>query len=175
MQIKAQLNRLRIAPRKVRLVSGLIKGLDVISAKHQLDFTVKRSARPLVKLLDSAVANAKNNFNLEETNLFVKDVTVNEGTKLKRFRPKGFGRTSPIEKKTSHIKIVLEEKVPGLKAKKAKKQVPEKIQETNISEKTTQAKTFELKKPEIKREIGRKGFLGDIKNISRKFFRRKSI
>src|SRR3989344_4264110 len=116
MQITAKLNNLRIAPRKVRLVARAIKGMDAMVAKHQLDYIIKRSSQPISKLLDSAMANAHNNLGLVKDNLFIKDVVVDEGPKLKRFRPKGFGMASPIEKKTSRIKIVLEEKVPGLKA-----------------------------------------------------------
>ena len=118
MRVKASLNNLRIAPRKVRLVAGLLGGMDIEHAKSQLKFTVKRSADPISKLLDSAAANAENNFSLVKTNLFIKEIRVDEGRKLKRYKPKGFGRAMPIQKKTSHISIVLEEKVPGLKVDK---------------------------------------------------------
>ena len=110
MQVSAQLNNLRISPRKVRLVARAIKGMDAMTAKHQLDYIIKKSSNPISKLLDSAMANGHNGFGLVKENLFIKDIVVNEGPKLKRFRPKGFGMASPIEKKTSHIKIVLEEK-----------------------------------------------------------------
>ena len=70
MQVTAQLNNLRIAPRKVRLVSGLLKGLDVVRAKSQLSHLAKKSARPLSKLLDSAMANGYNNFGLVKENQY---------------------------------------------------------------------------------------------------------
>lgn len=176
MEITAQLKNLRIAPRKVRLVSGLLKGLDVMAAKGQLDHLVKKTSKPISKLLDSAMANAHNNFGLVKENLFVKDIIVNEGMRLKRFRPKGFGSTSPILKRTSRIKIILEEKVPGLKAapaeKKEKTEAVEERVETAVPKKEIKAETREKTKPEIKKEIGKKGFLS---GITRRFFRRKAI
>ena len=130
MQITAQLKNLRITPRKVRLISGLTQRIGCNGGKSQLDHLVKKSSKPISKLLDSAIANAHNNFGLVKENLFVKDIIVNEGMKLKRFRPKGFGSTSPILKRTSHIKIILEEKVPGLKAAPAeKKEKTEAVEE----------------------------------------------
>jgi large subunit ribosomal protein L22 len=164
MQVRAQLKSLRISPRKVRLVSGSIKGLNATNAAFQLEHIIKRSSRPMLKLLNSAIANAKNNFKLAKENLYIKDVVVDEGIKLKRFRPKGFGMTSPIEKKTSHVTIVLEERVPGLKATEVKEEKTEKIERTETKKTTA--------KPEIKKEIKKKGVLG---SIGRKFFRRKAI
>lgn len=182
MQVTAQLKNLRIAPRKVRLISGLIKGLDVAVAKGQLDHLIKKSSKPISKLLDSALANAHNNFGLVKENLFIKDIAVDEGMKLKRFRPKGFGSTSPILKRTSRIKITLEEKVPGLKASTLKGRGPdqsvgaasEAVEEVKTvgPEKETKAEVREKAKPGIKKEIGRKGFLS---GITKKFFRRKAI
>lgn len=110
MKISSKLNNLRIAPRKVRLVANLIKGITVYEAEKQLLFLSKRSAEPLKKLLDSAVANAKNNFKTDAENLIVKNIIVNAGPILKRRRPRSRGMANPIEKKTSHIEIILEQK-----------------------------------------------------------------
>src|SRR3989338_3712700 len=98
-EVKAQLNNLRIAPRKVRAVVRLLKGKNVIDALNQLEHFVRKSAGPLKKLLNSAIANAENNFNMVRDNLYVKSIIVNEGIKLKRFRAKGFGRAAAIQKK----------------------------------------------------------------------------
>ncbi|MEK7638258.1 MAG: 50S ribosomal protein L22 [Patescibacteria group bacterium] len=117
-QIKAQLNGLRISPRKVRLLVGLIKRKDVQAALDQLAHMAKRPSVPLVKLLESAVANAENTYKLNRDTLFIKEMTVDDGVKLKRYRPKGFGRTSPIEKKTSRISVVLESREPKVEVKK---------------------------------------------------------
>lgn len=108
IQIKAQLNGLRISPRKVRLLVGLIKRKDVQTALDQLSHMAKRPSVPLTKLIQSAVANASSAYKLERDTLFIKDMWVDEGIKLKRYRPKGFGRTSPLEKKTSRVSVVLE-------------------------------------------------------------------
>jgi large subunit ribosomal protein L22 len=175
MQITAQLKGLRITPRKVRLISGLLKGMDAATAKGQLDHLVSKSSQPISKLLNSAMANAHNNFGLVKENLFVKDIVVDEGMKLKRFRPKGFGSTSPILKRTSRVRIVLEEKVPGLKAAPAeiKEETVEKEKtETKAPKKEAAVGTKEKVKPEVKKEIGKKGFFG---GITKKFFRRKAI
>jgi len=177
MQVTAQLKNLRITPRKVRLISGLIKGLDAMAAKSQLDHLIKKSSRPISKLLDSALANAHNNFGLVKENLFIKDVIVDEGMKLKRFRPKGFGSTSPILKRTSRIKMILEEKVPGLKAAPAEKKekagaMEEERIKTASPEKEVKTETKEKAKPEVKKAIGKKGFLS---GITKRFFRRKAI
>lgn len=109
MQTKAQLRYLRIAPRKVRLVVDMIRGKSVDKAQHILSFTTKKAANPVLKLLNSAVANAKNNLKLDTTNLFISKIEVNEGPKLKRWRPRARGRAYEIQKKTSHIIMVLDE------------------------------------------------------------------
>lgn len=109
MQIKAQLNYLRIAPRKVRLAADLIRGKAAPQAKALLDFSLKRGAEPLKKLLDSAVANAKSNFAIDnEEDLYVAKITVDEGPKLKRWRARARGRAMQIQKKTSHVNLVLD-------------------------------------------------------------------
>ena len=106
--IKAQLNGLRIAPRKVRLLADLVKRKTVPAALDQLAFMAKRSGVPLAKLIESAAANAHTNHKLERSALVIKELRVDEGVKLKRFIPKGFGRAAPIQKKTSRITVILE-------------------------------------------------------------------
>ena len=117
MPITAKLRYLRIAPRKVRLVADLIRGKSVKEAQTILNFTVKKAAQPLLKLLKSAVNNAKNNFQLEESSLYVAKITVDEGPKYKRWMPRARGQASEIQKKSSHITIVLEEIEKTPKAK----------------------------------------------------------
>ena len=167
-ETKAQLNGLRIAPRKVRAVVNLIKGKNGLDALAQLEVMVKRPGSPVAKLLKSAMANAENNNNMIKENLYVKSIRVDEGVKLKRFKPKGFGRVSPIEKKTSRIELVLAEKVPGMKrASQAKK-----MEGTPVAEEKQQVRQTE-KRPEIKTELGRKE--GVLKSLGRRMFRRKVI
>lgn len=110
MEIKASLKHLRIAPKKVRLVAHLIKGLSIDKADEQLQFSLKGSATNIKKLLKSAVANAINNKHLKKENLYIKNVIVNEGIALKRWKPRAMGRAAQIKKRASHIMLVLAEK-----------------------------------------------------------------
>ncbi|OGN00346.1 MAG: 50S ribosomal protein L22 [Candidatus Yanofskybacteria bacterium RIFCSPHIGHO2_02_FULL_41_29] len=167
-EVRAQLNNLRIAPRKVRAVVGLIKGKDVLTALAQLDNFVRKSSRPIKKLVDSAIANAENNFNMIKENLYVKEIVVNEGVKLKRFRAKGFGRAALIQKKTSHIVLTLGERKAGLRMERKAKTKKEEVEST-----TRAIKGNEDKKPEVKREIGMKGNM--LGNLGKKIFQRKAI
>ncbi len=105
----AKLNYLKIAPRKVRLIANTLKGLSTQEAEAQLLFRVQRSSGPLLKLLRSAIANAKNN-KLDINKLFVSSILVNQGPMLKRFLPRAQGRATPIHKKMSHVVLVLSER-----------------------------------------------------------------
>jgi len=128
MPVTAKLRYLRIAPRKVRLVADLIRGKSVEEAQTILNFTQKRAALPILKLLKQATANAQNNFQLSKENLFIAKILVNEGSKLKRVFPRARGSADTIQKKTSHITLVLEEKEkPKIKSKKHVTQSPPQI------------------------------------------------
>ena len=105
----AKLNNLRQSPRKVRLVADLIRGKTVSRARLELERLTKASAFPLKKLLDSAATNAKSGNNPE--NLFIKKIVVDEGPILYRRRYRARGRAAPIRKRTSHVSIVLEERL----------------------------------------------------------------
>lgn len=110
MEAKAYLNYVRISPRKVSIVLDLIRGKDIKLAKAILEQTPKAASEPLLKLLKSAVANAENNHNMDTSNLFVAACSVSQGPILKRIRPRAQGRAFRIDKKTSHITLVLKEK-----------------------------------------------------------------
>lgn len=110
MKVEVKLRKLRIAPRKVRLVADVIRNKSAEEAQSILSFTIKRGAQPLLKLLKSALANAKNNFQLDSANLYISKITVDEGTKFKRWMPRARGQASEIQKKTSHITMVLSER-----------------------------------------------------------------
>jgi large subunit ribosomal protein L22 len=165
MDVKSKTNGLRLAPRKVRAVVNLIRGKNVDQALDQLEFLIRRPAAPVIKLVKAAIANAENNFHLVRENLFVKEIKVDEGVKLKRFMPRGFGRATTIQKKTSSITVVLGERVVGLKKSDADKQKKDKVVK---AEKVI----VEDKKPEIKKEIGQKSA---NKGFVKKMFQRKSI
>ncbi len=128
----AKINYLKIAPRKVRLLANTLKGLSVQEAEAQLLLRLQRSAKPLLKLIRSAVANAKNQ-KMDSSKLFVASLLVNQGPMLKRFLPRAQGRATPIHKKMSHVVLVLKEAEgafasrfvinPPVKKEKAKKEI----------------------------------------------------
>ena len=160
MPFTAQLRYLRIAPRKVRQVADLIRGKTAEEAQTILNFTIKKTAQPLLKLLKSAIASAKHNYQLEESNLYISKITVDEGPKLKRWRARARGVASEIQKKTSHVTLVLEEivKKPPKKVKKVKPKVikKEKVEEKVVKpEKPKPRPEIEVAKPKIERGIKR--------------------
>ncbi len=103
----AKLNYLKIAPRKVRSVSDLVKGLSVNEAEAQLMVQRRRPAKALLKLLRSAVANAKNSKKLDPAHLFIESIRVDGGPMLKRMLPRARGSASPIQKKMSNVTLIL--------------------------------------------------------------------
>ncbi|MBI4121112.1 MAG: 50S ribosomal protein L22 [Parcubacteria group bacterium] len=110
--MKAFLRNYRQSPRKVRLLADLVRGREVSDALVILEAAVKRGALPLRKLLSSAIANAKKNDGIgDESALYVKEIRVDEGPTMKRGMPRAFGRSAIIRKRTSHISLVLGEKV----------------------------------------------------------------
>ncbi|MBM7616777.1 large subunit ribosomal protein L22 [Weissella uvarum] len=107
---RATANIVRVAPRKVRLVLDQVRGKSVAEAFAILEFMPNHSSADVYKVLNSAVANAENNFSLDREDLVVAEAYANEGPTLKRFRPRAKGSASPINKRTSHITIVVKEK-----------------------------------------------------------------
>ena len=110
MEARAYLKHIRIAPRKGKIVCDLIRGKDVKNAAAILMTTPKAASEPMAKLLKSAVANAENNHEMNPEKLFVKSVFVCPGPIMKRVRPRAQGRAFRINKRTSHITMVLAEK-----------------------------------------------------------------
>jgi len=182
MLFKAKLKHLRISPRKVRLVAGLIKGLPVKQAEIQLKFSTKRSTEPILKLLNSAVANAKENGGASKDNLFVSNVIVDIGPTLKRWRARAMGKASSIMKRTSHITLILEHK-GEIKSKKAKvkekiepiKEIKEDKKEQTLLEEV--GKKVEEKKDIIKKDkkdLPQKPYSATSKS-KKKFFSRQTF
>lgn len=110
METKASAKYIRVSARKARLVVDLIRGKDVAEAQQILDFSDKAAARVVSKILNSAIANAEHNNGLNTDDLFVAKAYVDEGPTLKRFRPRAMGRATRINKRTSHITVVLDER-----------------------------------------------------------------
>lgn len=112
-EVKATAKFVRMAPRKARMVVDLIRNKPIDRALEALQFSTRAAAEPVTKVLKSAVANAENNHNLRARTLVVKAAYVNEGPTLKRIRPRAKGSASRINKRTSHITVVV---APGKEA-----------------------------------------------------------
>lgn len=107
MDVKSTAKTVRYTPRKTRLVLDLIRGKSVDEAKAILAFTPNHAANAVLKVVKSAAANATNNFQLDESKLYVKECYANEGIVMKRFMPRAKGSASQILKRTSHITVVV--------------------------------------------------------------------
>src|SRR3989338_11654111 len=108
-EVKARAAAIHISPRKARLVARLLKDMSVETALSQLKFLTKKAARPISKLIDSAVANASHNHQIEKERLFVKNLTIDGGPVYLRYMPRAQGRDLPARKRSSHINLVLGE------------------------------------------------------------------
>lgn len=108
--MKATLSNYRQSPRKVALVAGLIRGKKVSLALNALKFATKRASNPIEKLLNSAIANAKNAGVDKPEDLYVNEIRIDKGIILKRFMPRARGSSAPIWKRSSHIYLVLGDK-----------------------------------------------------------------
>ncbi len=147
MLITAHTKHLRMSPKKVRLVIDLIRGMNAINAEHQLRFMNKAAAKPVLKLLESAIANAEHNFQLKKEDLYVKEVRADEGVSLRRSTPKAFGRAATIHRQSSHIHIALDittkakasEKIsaPEEEKKEAKTEIPKTTEKKAGTKKST--------------------------------------
>ncbi len=142
-QVKAYLKYLRMSPRKVRLVIGLIKGKMAAEAEELLPFMKQHASRPILKLLKSAMANAENNFKLKAERMYIKDLRADAAPTLKRSMPRAHGRAAPIRKRGSHLTIILEDiaqklakgKMKVVKADQASRVEKNKPEDKSISKK----------------------------------------
>lgn len=174
VEYKAKLNYLRMAPRKVRSVGDLIKGLPVNEAEAQLLMQARRPAKPLLKLLRSAIANAKNNGLSDAGHLYIASLRVDGGPMLKRILPRARGSASPIEKKMSHVTLILgvnEAQKPRftIVAPKKKKPLPGETGKRTAKKRTAAPKADEKEAPEMKQKEKRGG------NFWKRSFNRKTI
>lgn len=185
MKVTAKLKNLRISARKVRLIAEFIKDQDVLEALDQMDIKVKAGNEEVKGLLQSAIANAENNFGLDKTNLYIFNVIVEEGATLKRWRARAFGRAGAIRKRTSKVILTLEERIEG-KGRKSKEEMEKekkaRLDAAKKKEKETLSEVQEAKKMETKSEKvqekpvedqGKK--TEDKSNWKNKIFRRKSM
>ncbi len=168
----ATLRYLHMAPRKTRLVASLLKGKSVSDAEAELRYSTKKAAKPILKLLRSAVANAKQ-ASLEPEKLYIKDIRVDGGPMSKRFMPRASGRAVTIQKKTSHIYISVAEKKSSVQKFKdfyrpqSKKEARQLVKDF---EREKQQRATDEKKEVQKTERGTKE-----PSTLKKMFRRKSV
>lgn len=158
-EVKAFARRIRMSPKKVRLVANMVRGLDVSAAEAQLTFLNKAAARPVLKLIQSAKANAEHNFKLTADGLYVKTIYVDGGPTLNRWIPRAHGRATPIRKRTSHITVILADRdgeAPKEIAKAVVKKTDSKAEAkkapaANKEDKTATAKKAKAEDKEVKK------------------------
>ena len=113
-EVRAVAKWIRTAPRKLRLVADMVRGKKASEAVTLLDFTNKRAARTLNKVIKSAIANAENNHELDTNKLVVSQLYVDQGPMFKRYLPKSRGRATPVLKDGSHITVVVRQRQEGI-------------------------------------------------------------
>ena len=106
-KVRATAKHVRVSPTKVRQVARLIQGMPALEAATMLEFTDKAAARPLLKCLNSAIANAENNDGLDPEDLVVHSAVADEGPTLKRYQPRAMGRAYRIRKRSTHITVIV--------------------------------------------------------------------
>jgi len=131
MQIKVSTKYLKISSKKMQPIARLVTGKEIGKATDQLKFLAKKPARFLLKSLESGLANAQNNFDLQPKDILIKEILVGDGPPLHRWFPRAQGSAAPIKKRTSHLRIILETK-PEVEIKK--KTEAEKLKKGKIEE-----------------------------------------
>jgi large subunit ribosomal protein L22 len=196
MQVKAQAKYIRISPRKVRLVIDEVRGLDLQEALNRLTLLEKKASSNIEKLVKSALANAEHNLELSKDNLFIKEITADDGPTYYRWMPRAFGRATPLRKRTSIIKLVLEEKKPTKPKAKKKTVMPKtEVLDKKLADKPDAKKLDSNKKAPVASseqeaskeetvDVKQKGGFRDMsqqqmqekkqKGLFKKMFRRKS-
>ncbi|KKU10325.1 MAG: 50S ribosomal protein L22 [Parcubacteria group bacterium GW2011_GWB1_46_8] len=145
-EIRAQLKYLRIAPKKVRRIASLLKGMGYADALAQLKYLPQRSAQPLYKLIRSAGANAKHNIQTDPNTLSIIRVLVDPGPSYKRMRPRAHGAGFPIAKRMSHITIYL-----GVRSGKRVTSATTVALSDSLKEEQDSEKSIKTKQPRISR------------------------
>lgn len=181
VKVKAKLKNLRISPRKVRVSADMVRGCNVNEAIFRLDNVVKKANEPIRKLIESAIANAQNNFELDVNDLVVSDIQVGEAITMKRWTPRAYGRATPILKRSSHVYLILEaEKATKKKAEKKEKSKPEAKSEDKTEGKEETVEKVTAKKDEISKDIKKGYFEAESKRKesrekgwTKKIFKRK--
>ena len=174
MEIKASLNHLRMSPQKVRLVIDLVRKMPVEKGISQLKFSGKKAGLPVIKLIQSAIANASDLYSIDKSNLFIKEIRADEGLTLKRWMPKAHGRATVIRKRSSKLSLVLGELIDS--GKKSKKSVAAEapVKLSDLAKEAENANKKESsKKATAKEDKKVEKIAGSEKGFSKTTFRRK--
>lgn len=165
MEVLAKGNHIRISPKKVRPIADIVRGKNARQSLVVLAGMPQKAAKIVEKVLNSAVANAENNFSLDKDKLVISEIRVDEGSVLKRYRPRAMGRASEIRKRSSHITVIVSGET------KAKKKVEDKKNEIidNQNNKEVESKKIEMARPQDKLNINT-----NQKGNAPKMFRRKT-
>lgn len=111
MQARAEAKHVRVSPRKMKPIADIVRGKSVKEAQAILKFTPRKGAEHFLKVLNSAVANAENNHSMNVENLYVSEIYANQGPTLKRWKAGSMGRANPVMHRTSHVGVVVAEKM----------------------------------------------------------------
>jgi large subunit ribosomal protein L22 len=164
MEVAAKGNNIRISPKKARPIASVVRGKNAREAQVILASMPQKAAKIILKVLDSAMANAENNFSLDKSQLTISEIKIDEGPVLKRYRPRAFGRASEIKKRTSHVSVVVSGEVKTKKkATENKSEVEAKITQEDESKK------IEIERPQDKINVN-----ANQKGSAPKMFRRKT-
>lgn len=164
-----------MSARKVRLVADMVRGQNVGVALNRITVVPRAACKPLAKVISSAIANAQHNFQLAKNNLYIRAITVDEGTALKRWRARAYGRAAPIRKHSCSISVTLDERVPGKKIVEKKPSVSSKEKATTTTPELhselvdTRPVSMRRDHEQTHKREGRK-----TKGYLKKFFNRKS-
>ncbi len=163
MQVLAKGKYIGVSPKKARAVADLVRGQNAQQSRVMLAAMPQAGARAIVKVIDSAMANAENNFNLEKSELTISKIVVNNGPVAKRYQPRAKGMASTIKRRTSHIEVVVSGEIKT-------KKVASKVAEPKTAKESTEQKSqkIEVERPAVK------SFSAAPKNAGTKMFRRKS-
>lgn len=134
MEVKAIAKNIRVSPEKMLLIAAKVKKMPPKEATEVLDFLPQKGSLPLKKVILSAIANARNNFGLEEGTLTFKEIRISKGVTFKRYRPIARGQSHPILKKTAHLVVILQgetKKAQGPVAQDQKEATPKDPKETD--------------------------------------------
>ena len=178
MQVRARLKNFRMSSKKARLTANLVRGETFVNARAQLQHLKGKMAEPLLELIDSCAANGLHNFGLEKTNLYIDRIEVNEGSVMKRWRPRAHGRAYPIFKRSCHVEVILDEIESGKGRVEVKKQKAKTLTYKELQKITNQADKMLSKQKEKKKQEKRQASKGEGSSSKRtisKIFRRKSI